>query len=103
MAGFRMYLHPDQQIYSVSVKRKGAREHWAWLSYNSYAPREVNFYVSRLGDWNSLYGSALFSYYSEETRNSGTAVVFLKSKNTQPSTPPQTAIAQAEIISAGKP
>jgi hypothetical protein len=71
MSGFRSYLHPERRWYNVSVKRTGAREHWAWLSYDSFAPREVEFSVSRLGDWWRGGYQSLFSYYSKETRDSG--------------------------------
>jgi hypothetical protein len=69
MSGFGSHLYPERRWYNISVKRQGAREHWAWLSYDSFAPLEVDFAVSKLGDF-SLYGP-LFSYYAKETRESG--------------------------------
>jgi hypothetical protein len=68
LGGFRTEQFPERRWYSISMKRKSASDHWAWLDYDSMEPEEVTFGVTRIGDW-PTYGP-LFTYYSEQTRAS---------------------------------
>lgn len=69
LAGFRRVPRPEDHNWRVGVKRVEG-DHWAWLSYDTDRPREVEFTVTKLG-LDEFYGFPLFAYYSDATRKGG--------------------------------
>lgn len=60
---FRRPYDPDRRAYSISIRKKMPVDHYFWLGYDSFDPKEIS--VGATG-----YGR-LFYYYSDATLKSG--------------------------------
>jgi len=79
-SGFTILPFPDRKLYTFYFRKKAIDDHYFFLGYDNYDPKEVSMGVTHLGASYTGY-APLLSYYSKETLDSGVAPYDLEKRD----------------------